>query len=335
MTFSVCFIERREGGSPSIERVFRAVAGELNKRSIQTSFVKVPYGNGVAGIFLNLLLFRPPKADIIHITGHVNYLGLTVPRNNSVSTIHDLTILDLRSGVRRWLIEKLFFVWPSRRLKYLTAISDATKIKLTKSARISPEKVRLIENPLLVSSTPKQIRDNDPIVLQVGTAPNKNVERLVEAIAGISCRLHIIGKISDQLRQRISELRISLIHDEWIDDTGIENAYRNADIVTLCSTEEGFGLPIIEGQATGALVVTSDRSPMKEIAGGGAILVDPASVDSIREGISAGITDNELRASTINRGRVNILRFEKSEIARQYLALYNDILQKSASKGSE
>ncbi|HQU94198.1 MAG TPA: hypothetical protein PLK77_18010, partial [Pyrinomonadaceae bacterium] len=84
-----------------------------------------------------------------------------------------------------------------------------------------------------------------------------------------------------------------------------------------------------------ALVVTSDRSPMKEIAGGGAILVDPASVDSIREGISAGITDNELRASTINRGRVNILRFEKSEIARQYLALYNDILQKSASKGSE
>ena len=335
MTFSVCFIERREGGSPSIERVFRAVADELNKRSIQTSFVKVPYGNGIFGVFLNLLLFRPPQADIFHITGHVNYLGLTVPKRNSVSTIHDLTILDLRSGFRRWLIEKLFFVWPSRRLKYLTAISPATKERLIESADISPETVRVIENPLLVSSNQKStFRDTDPIILQVGTAPNKNVERLVEALAGIPCRLHIVGRISDSLRQRIQVLNISIINDESLDDVGIEEAYRNADIVTLCSTNEGFGLPIIEAQANGTLVITSDRSPMREVSGGGAILVDPDSADSIRDGILVGMENNELRSTTVQSGRRNVLRFEKSEIARQYLSLYKEILQEIELKRS-
>jgi glycosyltransferase involved in cell wall biosynthesis len=336
MTFSVCFIERREGGSPSIERVFRAVADELNKRSIETSFVKVAYGNGILGIFFNLLLFRPPQADIFHIIGHVNYLGLTVPKSNSVSTIHDLTILDLRSGLRRWLIEKLFFVWPSRRLEYLTVISPATKERLIESSGISPEKVRVIENPLLVSSSQKSaFRDTDPIILQVGTAPNKNVERLVEALAGIPCRLHIVGRISDSLRQRIQDIKISLINDESLDDVRIEEAYRNADIVTLCSTNEGFGLPIIEGQANGTLVITSDRSPMKEVAGGGAILVDPESVDSIRDGISAGIRNSQLRDTTIEIGRRNVLRFEKSEVARQYLSLYNQILQEIELKRSK
>jgi glycosyltransferase involved in cell wall biosynthesis len=328
MTFSVCFIERREGGSPSIERVFRAVADELSSQKIDTRFVSVPYGNGILGIFLNLLLFRPPQADILHIAGHVNYLGLTMPRANTVSTIHDLTILDLRSGFRRWLIEKLFFVWPSCRLRYLTAISKATQTRLIQSAGIPEEKVRVIENPLLIASSPKQaFSETDPIVLQVGTAPNKNVERLIEAVSGLPCRLHIVGKLSVHEERRIRELNISLIHDETLDDAGIEKAYRDADIVTLCSTDEGFGLPIIEGQANGALVITSDRSPMKEVAGGGAILVDPEDVDSIKNGISAALSDSEMRTNTIEIGRQNVHRFDRAEIARQYLSLYNEILR--------
>jgi len=330
MTFSVCFIERREGGSPSIERVFRAVADELEKERISSSFVSMPYGNGLLGTFLNLILFRPPQADIFHITGHVNYLGLTLPRNKTVLTTHDLTIMDLRSGIRRWLIGKLFFVWPSRRLKFLTAISDATKTRLAAFASIPPNKIRVIENPLLIAPSRKlEFNVKEPTILQVGTAPNKNVERLIEAVAGLRCRLHIIGNLSCGLRQRIRDLELDFVNDVSLDDPCIEQAYRNADIVTLCSTDEGFGLPIIEGQASGAVVITSDRSPMKDVAGGAAILVDPEDVDSIRTGISAVVADRELRDRIINAGRRNIERFERSNIARQYIGLYEKILEGS------
>ncbi|MEQ1764141.1 MAG: glycosyltransferase family 1 protein [Pyrinomonadaceae bacterium] len=336
MTFSVCFIERRKGKSPSIERVFRAVADELKKEGFSPRFVTVPYGNGPLGTFLNLILFRPPPADVFHVTGHVNYLGLTLPPNKTVLTIHDLTILDLRSGVRRWLIEKLFFTWPSRRLRFLTAISDTTRTRLAESAGISPEKIRVIQNPLFLNPTLKlEFNDEEPTVLQVGTAPNKNIERLIEAVSGLRCRLHIVGKVSAALHQRIHDLEINFVNDVSLDDEGVEEAYRNADIVTLCSTDEGFGLPIIEGQANGAVVVTSDRSPMKDVAGGGAILVDPESVDSIRRGISSVVTNRELREAIVEIGRRNIARFEKSSIASQYVGLYEEILQESEGTQSK
>ena len=110
MTFSVCFITRREMVSPSIERVFRSVAENLEAKGVETMFSSVPFGDGIVGTFLNLIFFRPPKADLLHITGHVNYLGLVLPRDRTISTVHDLIILNFRSGLRRWLIEKLLFV---------------------------------------------------------------------------------------------------------------------------------------------------------------------------------------------------------------------------------
>ena len=64
----------------------------------------------------------------------------------------------------------------------------------------------------------------------------------------------------------------------------ILDEYMNCDIVSFPSLYEGFGMPIIEGQAVGRVVFTSDLEPMKEIAGDAALLVDPYSIESIRNG---------------------------------------------------
>ena len=59
--------------------------------------------------------------------------------------------------------------------------------------------------------------------------------------------------------------------------------YINCDIVSFVSLHEGFGMPIIEGQSIGRPILTSNITPMKEIASnGGAILVNPWDVKSIR-----------------------------------------------------
>ena len=51
--------------------------------------------------------------------------------------------------------------------------------------------------------------------------------------------------------------------------------YRRAVALLFPSLIEGFGLPIVEAQTLGCPVVTSNRPPMNEIAGGAALLIDP------------------------------------------------------------
>ena len=66
-------------------------------------------------------------------------------------------------------------------------------------------------------------------------------------------------------------------------------------MLTFVSTYEGFGLPILESQATGRPVVTSNVSSMPEVAGDAACLVNPYDADSIREGILRVINDDAYR----------------------------------------
>lgn len=329
MSISVNFIERRDGDSPSIERVFRAVASQLQTLGIRSIFTAAKFGNGVVSTALNLIFFRPAKADVFHITGHINYMGMVLPKDRTVLTVHDLTILDYRTGLRRTLIEKLYFTWPARRLRYITAISQETKEKLLRLTALADEKVRVIENPLLISSSGSQIKGFAavrPTILQLGTAPNKNLERLIRAVADIPCRLRIIGQLSPEIGELLEDLRIDYENGVGLSDSEVEQAYESADIVTLCSTDEGFGLPIIEAQAKGIPVVTSDRSPMKDVAGGGAFLVDPENIESIRTGILAVINDSHLREDLVSRGRENVCRFDPSRIAEQYKTLYEEVV---------
>jgi glycosyltransferase involved in cell wall biosynthesis len=45
--------------------------------------------------------------------------------------------------------------------------------------------------------------------------------------------------------------------------------YRGLDVLSMCSYAEGFGLPLIEAQACGTPVITTDGSSMSELCGAG------------------------------------------------------------------
>lgn len=81
-------------------------------------------------------------------------------------------------------------------------------------------------------------------------------------------------------------------------------------------------MPIIEAQSVGRPVLTSDRSPMKEVAGGAAWLVDPSSTEDIREGLRSILSDPALRDSLVNRGFMNANRFTRTAIASMYAGAF-------------
>ncbi|MDZ4243530.1 MAG: glycosyltransferase family 1 protein [Candidatus Doudnabacteria bacterium] len=92
--------------------------------------------------------------------------------------------------------------------------------------------------------------------------------------------------------------------------------YAGAIILVFPTLYEGFGLPIIEAQACGTPVVTSNTSSCAEVAGQGAIIVDPEIPEEISEAIRQLLSDPKLREEKISAGFENIKRFSWQQCAR-------------------
>ena len=134
------------------------------------------------------------------------------------------------------------------------------------------------------------------------------------------------GWLSDEIYKLPKKLRIEnqvkfLGH---VDDKDLLALYSGAIALTFPSLFEGFGLPILEAQACSCPVITSNISSMPEVAGKGAILVDPYSIDDIVKGIKRLMINDE-RLRIIKLGFENIKRFSWEKCAMETLAVLESL----------
>jgi glycosyltransferase involved in cell wall biosynthesis len=169
--------------------------------------------------------------------------------------------------------------------------------------------------------------NRQPVLLQVGTRPNKNLERVAVALRGIGCRLVVVGPLTPEQRQLLESSGVDV--DERVDlaDEEMVACYREADAVVFASTKEGFGLPVLEAQATGRPVITSLTSPLPEVSGGpaAACLVDPFDTTSIRAGIERVIGDAQYRSALVEAGLRNVQRYRVEPVADAFAQIYDEI----------
>ena len=90
-------------------------------------------------------------------------------------------------------------------------------------------------------------------------------------------------------------------------------------MIAFPSLYEGFGLPIIEGFASGVPVLTSTICSMPEIAGSAALLTDPYEVNDIANKIELLLFDLSLRERLITAGYKRIREFTWENSARQLI----------------
>lgn len=326
----VVYVQRRPAGAQvSIERLFDRVRGSLGPGVRWRVHVCPCAGRGVVRRLRNLWsAWWACRRGICHLTGDVHYLALVVPRRRVVLTVHDCAVLHRLGGWRRELVRLLWYVWPVRHAGVVTAVSEATREDMRRwlGDRLV-ERVQVISNCVgdEFVEVPKEWDDECPVVLQVGTGWNKNVERVAEALKGLRVRWWIVGPLRDEQRALLDGCGVAYEALGRLTDDALAEVYRQSDLLVFASLFEGFGLPILEAQATGRPVVTSACSSMPEVAGDGALLVDPGDVGSIRDAVERLMRDGGLRRLLIERGLENVERFRGNRVASLYEAVYKNM----------
>lgn len=170
-------------------------------------------------------------------------------------------------------------------------------------------------------------------ILSVGTLePRKNMEKVILAFAKLvsqgdalgEYKLAIVGA-GGWLNNKIYKLpeklgitsRVKFLGRVTDEDLSI--LYKNAFCFIYPSFYEGFGIPVLEAQASGCPVVTSAVSSLPEAGGKGAIYVDPYSVEDIIRGIRQV---RAVRGKLIKRGFENAKRFSWEKSAKKINFLY-------------
>lgn len=312
----------------SIQTVFHTVAERVGRTlSIRRTYLPSPFA-GLPSILRNGLyaLRRQRRGELNHITGDVHYLLWFLRGRRTVVTVHDIMYYHRLAGVKKRLW-KWLYISSLKRAAYVVFISDFARRQVLEQIWLPAERVAVIPNPVddRFRFCEKAFNDSCPVILHVGTLGRKNLERTVRALEGIPCHLRVVGSLSADMARLLREKRVnySCAHD--LDDGQMAEEYRRADIVSFPSLSEGFGMPVIEGQAVGRVVVTSDLSPMREVAGGAAALVDPYSVDDMRRAYLRVIRDRDYRGALVRKGRENVRRYSPDAVARQYVEIYRNL----------
>ena len=93
---------------------------------------------------------------------------------------------------------------------------------------------------------------------------------------------------------------------------------------------EGFGVPILEANALGRPVITSTTTAMPEVAGEGAVLVDPYKPEEIRQAVQRLIEDDAFRMDLVKKGYQNVQRFKPEMVAAKYEELYKRVVEENS-----
>jgi len=292
----------------------------------------------------------PTPPDIAHWTFP---LPMFVPKAKNIYTIHDLvplrlpyTTLDHKGDFHR-LVRTL-----ARKADHIVTVSETSRKDIINLLGVPEDRVtntyQSVEIPDKYANKPDHmikrevegafnIKYNEYMLFYGAVEPKKNVGRLIEAYlaSGIETPLLIVGKLGWKADQELRLLNDEIyqrnrIHRiDYVSFPLLVSLIKGAKAVLFPSLYEGFGLPILESMKLGTPVMTSTQGSMPEVAGEGALLVDPYDTRAMAEAIIALDRDGDLRASFSERGRRRAGEFSPDAHARRLKALYDRVLKPS------
>lgn len=312
-------------GAHSIEEIFESIS--LYNRELIIKYVP-EYRISPINIFKNLIFSYINKGRITHITGDIHYIScVTWPRN--ILTIHDVGSINSSNRLKN-ILKNIFWIYiPTLFVTKITTISDFSRDELIKKAPWLKSKIVVIPNPVnpLIEYKPKVFNNTYPTILHLGTKRNKNLENTIISLSGIKCKLIIVGKLTDLQLELLKENEIDFENFVDLSYNDVVQLYYRCDIVSFLSFYEGFGMPVIEAQSVGRVLITSNITPIPSIAGKGAHYVDPNDIVDIKSGFNKIISSEDYRNYLITEGLKNVLQYQIENVSEKYKLLYEELLK--------
>ena len=293
-------------------------------------------------------LIRQHKLDVFHSPHYT--MPFAAPCATIV-TFHDMTFFLYPQA--HLLYKRSFFrmIIPisARRARAVIAISESTRQDILRWTKISPTKVfgvpygigsnfRPEKNPAVLDALRRKYNLPTEFLLYVGNLePRKNLPTLLQAFArlvkqGLPHDLVLAGSRGwkdNQVFATCKELGLSqrVCFIGFVPQSELPALYSACSAFVYPSIYEGFGLPVLEAMACGALVVTSNVSSMPEVAGDAGILIDPHNVDNLMKALHQVLTDKELRATLPSKAIARASLFSWERAAKETLAVYERAVQ--------
>jgi glycosyltransferase involved in cell wall biosynthesis len=219
---------------------------------------------------------------------------------------------------------------------FVSRASQAAYEKLYPSA--APTSTRVIYPAIradLISGVEEPVPGLDgPFLLTVGSmGDRKNQARCIAAFArsglaeaGISYAICGSREPGFEAVERLAKATPGVVLLSYVSDRQLNWLYGAAKGFVLASLLEGFGMPVSEAIARGQVPLVSRDSVLHEVAGDGALQIDPLSEEDIAQGMKAlaGLTDDE-RQNRLEASRRSLDRFSLSAFQDAWRAAFADI----------
>ena len=272
------------------------------------------------------------KCGVVHFPYNTRPLfARSIP---TVTTVHDLIFLAERYPLRwRWLAPwlalsyaKFSFRFGTPRSRTIISVSRTTQRMLAHRGLPSSVVHNSVDGFLSLKANLKAACPDRPYFLhRGGHLPYRNTERVIRAFQqgrsefDLSAELKILGAPDGAGRWGEDP---AIHYLPRVSDHQLARLYAESACVVSASLQEGFGLPIIEGFGFGTPVIVSDLDPMREIAGGAALLVDPYDVEAIKHAMVSVLTDTSLAERLKQNGLERIAVFAGERVGKELSALY-------------
>jgi len=283
---------------------------------------------------------RNARLDILHSPDFIAPRG---PWRNVV-TVHDLAYLRMPwlltresrhyyNGIRRAV------AWADA----IIAVSESTARDLRELLDVPTSKLHVIYEaadqelaPMPKAEAARVVEErygvSDSFVLFVGTIePRKNLPSLVQAVSLLRREMPVKLVVAGR-RGWLSEPVFEAVRRQALEDgvvflgevtpAELRPLYCAAEVLTLPSLYEGFGLPPLEAMACGTPVVVSHAAALAEVVGDAGLIVRPDDPNDIANGLAWVIGNMAFRSTLIERGLARAATFSWERAARETLAVY-------------
>lgn len=323
------FIRKKAGNNYySVERFAETLEKISNKENLQIRILRCPVIS--KGFFRRLYLIIWSyfnQGDLNHILGDINFISILMKKHKTLNTFLDCRLLDEFKGIKNFLFKLLWFELPIKKSKNITFISNFSKLQIEKKVKFKINNSHVIPVPLVDNLVFKINNNKKKNVLIVGTSKHKNIKNMIVAVKDLNINLTIVGELSDDLKLfcKLNKIRFKNLFN--ITNHRMRRVLAKNDILLMVSKYEGFGMPIIEAQASGTVAITSNLEPMKTVIGKNGFVVDPDKPTKIKKIVKKLLNDKKLFLKNIKRGQNNSYKYLSNVVNKKYINLYCKILK--------